>query len=488
MDTPLSKLTEQERERALEHFRIICPFLEEGVALAQIARQHPLPLRTLRRWVKQYRTEGLVGLGRMPRSDQGTHRLLSAQLQTCIEGLALQKPPLSIATIHRQVSELAQKRKEAAPCYAVVYRIVHSLPSSLTTLAHEGEKTYSQRFDLIHRREADAPNAIWQADHCLLDILLVREGQEPARPWLSVIEDDYSRAIAGYFLTFDSPSTLNTALALRQAIWRKEDPRWHICGIPATFYTDNGSDFTSLHLEQVSADLKIRLVFSTPGKPRGRGRIERFFQTVTQLLLCELPGYSPPNGATRREPQLTLPEMDTRFLEFLLDVYHRREHGDTRMPPQERWDRGGFLPQMPENLEQLDLLLLTVPKSRRIRPDGIHFLGMRYIDPTLAAYVGEDVILRYDPRDIAEVRVFHQDRFLCRAICQELAGETVPLKEIFRARNLRRKELRRTIQERQRTVDALLELRRWTPTPEEAPPTEPKNEPEPPRLKRYFNE
>jgi putative transposase len=44
-------------------------------------------------------------------------------------------------------------------------------------------------------------------------------------------------------------------------------------------------------------------------------------------------------------------------------------------------------------------------------------MGFRYIDPTLAAYVREEVLLRYDPRDMAEVRVFYQDRFLCRAIC-----------------------------------------------------------------------
>ena len=47
---------------------------------------------------------------------------------------------------------------------------------------------------------------------------------------------------------------------------------------------------------------------------------------------------------------------------------------------------------------------------------------MRYIDPTLAAYVGESVVLRYDPRDMAEVRLFHRGKFLCRAICPELAG------------------------------------------------------------------
>ena len=98
---------------------------------------------------------------------------------------------------------------------------------------------------------------------------------------------------------------------------------------------------------------------------------------------------------------------------------------------------------MPDSLERLDLLLLTVPKSRRVHQDGIRFMGLRYIDPTLAAYVGEDVVLRYDPRDMAEIRLFYNDRFLCRAICQELAGETVALREIVNARNRRRREFAR---------------------------------------------
>jgi putative transposase len=92
--------------------------------------------------------------------------------------------------------------------------------------------------------------------------------------------------VAGYFLSFEDPSALNTSHALRQAIWRNEDPHCTVCGIPDVLYTDNGSDFTSQHLEQVSADLKIRLVFSIPGKPRGRGRIERFFSTVNEMFLC----------------------------------------------------------------------------------------------------------------------------------------------------------------------------------------------------------
>jgi putative transposase len=353
-------------------------------------------------------------------------------------------------------------------------------------------KAYSNAFELVHRREADGPNAIWQADHTPLDILLLRPDGTAVKPWLTTVIDDYSRAVAGYFLSFEDPSALHTSLALRQAIWRKEDSRWIVCGIPDVLYTDNGSDFTSQHLEQVGADLKIRLVFSIPGKPRGRGRIERFFSTVNEMFLCELDGYAPTGGVVRGKPSLTLPEFDTRFRDFLLDVYHRRENAKTKMPPAERWEANGFLPRMPDSLEQLDLLLIQVAKARQVRADGIHFQSLRYISTTLAAYVGETVTLRIDPRDMAEIRVFHEDKFLCRAVCAELAGETVPLREILRARNRRRRELRGVLRDRQAAVNTLLDLKRGEITDKNNQPPTPTEEPAAtkpaPALKRYRNE
>jgi putative transposase len=492
MDPSLSQLTEAERAQALERFQLLCPFFEDEVTLTEIARHHGQPLRTLRRWVEAYRKHGLTGLLRKGRADQGTGRRLSPELQQFVEGLALQRPRLSAAAIHRQVSELARRRGGPAPSYSLVYGIVRALPADLITLAHEGTKAYTQRYDLLHRREAAGPNAIWQADHSQLDLLLVREGKVPAKPWLTVVQDDYSRAIAGYFLSFDAPCTLHTALALRQAIWRKEEPGWHLCGIPAVLYTDHGSDFTSKHLEQVAADLKMQLVFSLPGQPRGRGKIERFFGTVQQLLISELPGYAPTDSRTVAEPQWTLSELDRRFRTFLLSTYHRRVPEGLRQTPHDRWEAGGFLPQMPASLEQLDLLLLTMATPRKVHPDGIRFQGMRYLDPTLAAYVGEAVIVRYDPRDLGEVRLFHEGQFLCRAICPELAGETVSLREIVQARQGRRRELRQTLRERQRTVDTLLSLRGGVAPEPDANPAgnEAASEPqaEPPRLKRYLHE
>jgi putative transposase len=485
-----AELSEEARQFAMQRFRLLQPHLEQRRALRLVAAEAKISFRTAQRWVALYQKFGLVALARKRRADRGNQRTISLKLKAAIEGLALQRPALPISAIQRQVLRLAKKLGEEPPGYWPVYRIVRGLPADLLTLAHEGSKAYSDEFELVVRREADGPNAIWQADHTPLDILLVQPDGKVAKPWLTVVIDDYSRAIAGYFLSFEDPSALHTSLALRQAIWRKEDPRWIICGIPDVLYTDNGSDFTSRHLEQVGADLKIRLVFSIPGKPRGRGRIERFFSTVNEMFLCELDGYAPAGGAVRGKPALALTDFDARFRTFVLDVYHRRVCAETKAPPVDRWEANGFLPRMPDSLEQLDLLLIQVARARQVRVDGIHFQNLRYISTTLAAYVGETVTLRYDPRDMAEIRVFIQDRFLCRAVCPELAGTTVPLREILRARNRRRRELRGVLRERQDAVNSLLELKRGqTPKADEPPISDQPAARRPaPALKRYRNE
>jgi putative transposase len=471
------------------------PCVEHAVPLPHVAHQYGLPLRTVERWLAQYRRYGLVGLARRGRRDRGHLRRLHPELTPVIEGLALRTPPPTVAFVHRQVRDVALRHGWPVPPYSSVYRVVKRLAPALLTLAHDGTKAYRLTFDLLYRREAKGPNEIWQADHTLLDLWVQHDGGQPARPWLTVIMDDYSRAVAGFGVSFQAPSAIQTALVLRQAIWRKAIPRWDICGIPATFYTDHGSDFTSHHLEQVSADLKMGLVFSEAGMPRGRGRIERFFRTINQMLLCGLPGYTPA-GTPTGETLLTLSTFEAHLQEFILEQYHQRPHSETGVPPHVRWAAGGFLPRLPESLEQLDLLLLTVAKSRKVRQDGIHFQGLCYLDTTLAAYVGEPVIIRYDPRDMAEIRVFHNHRFLCRAICAELAGETIALREIIQARTHRRKVLRHTLHERARTVEALLDARRGghqidalaeTHVPASMQEKETAHVDTPP-LKRYFNE
>ncbi len=198
---------------------------------------------------------------------------------------------------------------------------------------------------------------------------------------------------------------------------------------------------------------------STPpsASRRARGKIERFFGTVTSELLPTLPGHIPRGTDAKpvTDPQLSLAELDTAISQYLLHRYHQRPHSETGQPPVQRWSAGGWLPRMRDSLEQLDLLLLTVAHPSVVHRDEVHCHGLRYLDLTLAAYVGETVTVRYDHPDLAEVWIYHQGTYLCRAVAPELAAVTISLKDLQAARNRRRADLRHQLSERHSLADAL---------------------------------
>ena len=453
-----------------ERWRLLRLHVEDQVPLAAIARGTGVSTRTLQRWHHLYRAGGISALDPHTRADAGKRRT-APDTVAFVEWLALTKPRPSLATLHRLTAEFARLHELSAPSYATVREIVLSLDPALVTLALDGPKSYRDRHELVYRRRAERPNQIWQADHTELDILIAGADGKPDRPWLTTVLDDYSRAICGYTVFTGAPSALNTALALRQAIWRKTDPAWAMCGLPDILHVDHGSDFTSRHLERTAVALHFRIIHSAVARPQGRGKIERFFGTINTELLATLPGHLGPNHRSPR-PALDLPALD-RAIGSVVTTYNERPHRELGTSPRDAWIADGWLPRMPDTLDDLDGLLLTVPKNRVVQRDGIHFQGQRYLAPTLAPFVGRTVAIRYDPRDISEVRVYDHDSFICIAVDEAHPNLRLSLRDVETARRARRRELRRAINDR---------------IPTTAPREEPREAPPPrrrPRLRTY---
>ena len=432
-----------------ERWRILRLHVEDEIPLAELARESKVSLRTLERWHRSFQDGGIAALDPRPRVDAGRRRT-AAETVAFIERLALTKPRPSLATLHRLAVADARQRNAPAPGYSTVRDIVSALDPGLVTLALEGPASYRDRHELVYRRRAERPNQIWQADHTQLDILILGANGKSDRPWLTTVMDDYSRAICGYTVFTGAPSALNTALALRQAIWRKQNPSWAMCGLPDILHVDHGSDFTSEHLERTAVALHIRTIHSTVGRPQGRGKIERFFGTINTEVLAALPGCLGP-GIRAPQPVLDLPALDREIGAFIA-IYNDRAHSELGISPRDSWVADGWLPRMPDTLEDLDGLLLTVPKNRVVQRDGIHFQGQRYLSPTLAPFVGRTITIRYDPRDISEIRVFDHDTFICTAIDEDHPNLRMSLRDVEAARRARRRELRRTINDRIPTV------------------------------------
>ncbi|KAJ6634345.1 Transposase for transposon Tn552, partial [Pseudolycoriella hygida] len=429
-------LDKEQRQDAYNKYQLIEPYLNGTLKLNDIAKNKQIPIRTLNLWLKKYRQNRLLGV----------LRKCNSELVQSIEGLYLKNPTLSIRNIYVLVQKYCFLNNLKLPSYRTVCRIIDNISDDIVLLNAKGSKVYKQSYDFLHRWSASYANEIWQADHILIDIEIATDAGTPQRPWLTVIIDDYSRGICGYELSFLSPSAQKTSLCLRHAIWRKSDPNWIIFGIPETLYTDHGSDFTSEHIDQVCIDLKIKLIHSTVGCPRGRRKIERFFRTLNQKLISI-------TTAISDKKTLALKQLNEITYNYIIQ-YNHSVHSQIHKSPVQQWQNNGFIPQIVDSLESLDLLLLTEIKPRKVQRDGIKFQGLRYINVMLAEYVGESVVIRYTPSDITSIRIYYKDKFLCQAICSELANESISIKEIQKARNKRRQELKQAINHRKSLVDA----------------------------------
>lgn len=440
--------------KALEKYNIISPYLKKEINLSKIALENNVNLRTLQRWVKSYKVNGLDGLARQKRKDAGSYKTINSKLKDGIEGLALNKKNMSIATITRLINEYCVKQKIDKVGYSTIRSIVKTIPDDLKILAKNGDKVYEDKYEMIMRKTSEHPNHIWQTDHSMLDIEVIDYDNQKKRPWITIVIDDFSRAIAGFSLFIEGPSALQTSLALRQAIWYKQDKEWAICGIPEILYTDHGSDFTSNHIKQACIELKINLIHSIVGKPRGRGKVERFFLSLEQQLLSIL---------KIKKKTYKLSELEGIIKNFIVNHYNHAIHTTTKEKPIDLWNRGRIIPQMPISKDKLNTLLLKPKKSRIVQRDGISFSGLRYYHPNLCAYVGTIITIRFDPADLAEIWVYDEDeKLICKAVCGELENSDTTYNDLKKLRTKRKKELKKAIRTKLSIAEELTQNKQKT--------------------------
>ena len=140
-----------------------------------------------------------------------------------------------------------------------------------------------------------------------------------------------------------------------------------------------------------------------------------------------------------------LNELEELIKDFIINDYHHTIHSTTGEAPIVLWNKQQIIPQMPDSIEKLNLLLLTAKKSRIVQRDGIRFAGFRYFHPNLIAYVGERIIIHFDPNDLSEIWVYEQNQLICKAVCEEFQDQSITYEELKKLRTNRKKELKQEI-------------------------------------------
>jgi putative transposase len=156
--------------------------------------------------------------------------------------------------------------------------------------------------------------------------------------------------------------------------------------------------------------LGIRLIHSRPGRPEGRGKIERFFRTVRDQFLVEV--------TARGVGDLI--EMNRLFGAWVETAYHRRVHSETKASPLERFVAGGpFVIPTPAQLHEAFLWSeqRTVTKTATVSLHGNTF----EVDAVL---VGRRVECVFDPFDLTSIEVRYQGRPMGAGVARVIGRHT----------------------------------------------------------------
>jgi putative transposase len=404
---------------------------------AELLGKEEVTQQTIRNWLRDLVADGVSGLERKIR--EGTSEL-DTRIILHIEDLLIANKKYTLAKVRKRAETYARETLKIndVPSYDQVLYIRNHIDPDLLVYGREGLAAYRNEREMVNRYEADHPNHIWQCDHHILDIIVIDKvtKKELGRPWLTLIEDDYSRAFPGYHLDMRHPSSMSIALAVHHAMLPKPQERWKVHGIPSILYVDNGKDFRSIHLEEVCLNFNIELRHHERYLPRAKGKIERFFRTLEEMCIAYLDGYVGSNPQDRPErvvPRMTLEEVKAEIDRFIVEEYHERQHGTTKMKPSVRWADTPFLLREVEQEEQLDFLLKPVDRGTRVvRTDGIHVNDEPYIDRefVLEKHIGQTLKVLHDPWDPSYVKVWSEEgatkTYICTAHPQRiLAGEGI---------------------------------------------------------------
>jgi putative transposase len=343
---------------------------------------------TLDRWIHDWRVGGFDALVPSPRQSRPR---TPPEVMELAASLKKENPSRSAAQIRRIIGA----KLGWAPDERTIQRMI--VREGLTALQAPLAPAVFGRF------EADGPNELWTGDALHGPMVQGR------KTYLFAFLDDHSRAVMGHRWGF-AEDTVRLAAALRPAMAAR--------GVPRYIYVDNGSAFVDLWLLRACAKLGVKLVHSTPGRPQGRGKIERFFRTVNSEFVVEIASGDGEPG--RRIDSLL--EMNRLFTAWTENVYHRRVHSETGAAPLARWmgDRPLAVPNPADLAEAFRWSEhRTVSKTALV---SLH--GNRYqVDPQL---VGQRVELVFDPFDLSFLRVRLQGQDMGTALPFQVSRHSHP--------------------------------------------------------------
>lgn len=354
MEAGSMNTTGQKRsETAEQRLAMIAPLLHVPPDVSrtkqkeEISGQYNVSVRTLDRYYKSYMAGGFDAL--FPHGKRESRYKIPEDLLNEAIQLRRELPGRSIPSII-QVLELEGM---AAPGFLKRTTLQDALErrgySSRMMKNYSDTGFASQRFQRKHRHD------LWQGD--IKYGLVLNIGGVRTQTYFSCLIDDCTRYIihGEFYATMGQDIVEDT---MRKAVTKY--------GAPLRIYFDNGSQYRTHWMKRACALLGIRLLYARPRNPKGKGKQERFNQTLDSFLA----------EAAIRPPE-TLQILNQQFAAWLSECYHSKQHSALGTTPEIAFKSDSMPPRYIEQ-SVLARAFLHCEQRKADKSGCISFNSMKY--------------------------------------------------------------------------------------------------------------
>ncbi|EGQ9123365.1 DDE-type integrase/transposase/recombinase, partial [Vibrio parahaemolyticus] len=372
---------------------------------------------------------------RAPKVSEIVDALMAQAVEAVISGRKI-----NVSSAHRRVRRkvrqynLKHGTKYKYPRYESVRKRVKKKTPFEVLVAKKGERVAKREFRRMGKKilTSYALERV-EVDHTVVDLFAVhKEYRLPlGRPYLTQLVDCYSKAVVGFYLGFEPPSYVSVALALKNAIQRKDSllssyptvkNEWLCYGIPDLLVTDNGKEFLSKAFDAACETLLITVHQNKVDTPDNKPDVERKYGTVNTTLLDDLPGKAFSQYLHREgydsidEATLTLDEIKEIYLIWLVDIYHKHPNQRGTNCPNVAWKRGCEEWEPEEftgTTAELDFKFAVLDEKKLSKSGITVYVDLTYSSDRLAEYRGTHgnhmVTFKYNPECMGVIWVLDED-------------------------------------------------------------------------------
>lgn len=418
-----------------------------------IAAGTPVGYRSLERYIKAYRTDGLAGLvdGRMQRQASPTGRLEPALVSLLEEAIKAQTK-ISTGTRSRMITQVSLEAAQLGvpvPSRATLYRALDNLQKARHPFGNATtRRTQANRPDRTWGRQAPSrPGELTEVDSTPLDLMVIYPDGSTGRVDLTVMLDIATRTPCAAILRPIATKSVDAAVLLARALtplpmqpgWnpsvafsRSILPSGMIQGddeikalvaakpviVPESITVDRGKVYVGSTFLNACERLQISMTKAAPRTPTDKPHIERVFAAINSGFTQYLSGYVGSNVVRRglspqTEAMWTLAEVQNLLDLWIVAVWQNKPHPGLRHPAMPKKDLtpneayaalASVAPTVNVALDRDDYIGLLPVTYRTIQGYGVNFESLHYDSPALHPYRGIKSGLPLPANDRWEVR------------------------------------------------------------------------------------